>query len=280
MPLRLPLFLFQIALLNIVGYPVVWTIHNEIASQSVFPKLDRWGRALLAYYLCDHLLIHCSAAQEIIIESWRLPDKTREKFTVINHGHYINDYPSDSPKELTSFDRGEGVTYLYLGSLKEYKGVTKLVEAFKEVARNEDRLIIVGSGKKGLETDIRRAASGDKRIYPQLEFVSDERIQDYVDVADITVFPFRHVLTSGSIILAMSFGLPVISVSLGCIPEIVSVEGSYLYNPETEQGLCNVLKSVQNEDLDELGKANLTQAKKYDWTTSGRKTRQIYNSIA
>ncbi|MEZ4597387.1 MAG: glycosyltransferase [Chloroflexota bacterium] len=48
--------------------------------------------------------------------------------------------------------------------------------------------------------------------------VPDDRMQVFLRAADVMVLPYRDVLTSGSAILAMTFGLPVVAPRIGCLP--------------------------------------------------------------
>ena len=67
--------------------------------------------------------------------------------------------------------------------------------------------------------------------------VPDDRMQVYLRAADAVVLPYRDVLTSGSAILAMTFGQPVIAPAIGCLPESLGSEGTILYDADAPDGL-------------------------------------------
>jgi glycosyltransferase involved in cell wall biosynthesis len=53
-------------------------------------------------------------------------------------------------------------------------------------------------------------------------FITDEEVQNYLRAADIMALAYEDVpMNPGSVILAMSFGLPVVCVAEGSVPEIL-----------------------------------------------------------
>jgi len=50
--------------------------------------------------------------------------------------------------------------------------------------------------------------------------------------ADAVVLPFRDILTSGSAILALSHGRPVIAPALGCLPGTLPSDATFLYDAD------------------------------------------------
>ena len=49
-----------------------------------------------------------------------------------------------------------------------------------------------------------------------LRYIPDAELQVWLRAADVVVLPFRDILTSGSAILALSFGRAVVAPALGC----------------------------------------------------------------
>ena len=95
-----------------------------------------------------------------------------------------------------------------------------------------------------IEADLRTAAAGDPRISMQLRSIPDDEMQLYLRACDAVVLPFRDVLTSGSAILAMSFGRAVIAPRLGCLPETLSDDAAILYDPTAPDALRDALTSA------------------------------------
>ena len=72
-------------------------------------------------------------------------------------------------------------------------------------------------------------------------------MQMYLRAADAVVLPYKDVLTSGSAILAMTFGQPVIAPAIGCLPESLGAEGTILYDPSTPDGLERALRGRDDD---------------------------------
>jgi glycosyltransferase involved in cell wall biosynthesis len=75
-------------------------------------------------------------------------------------------------------------------------------------------------------------------------FLDNDELQLYLRAADAGVYPYDEVLTSGSILLALSFDLPIIAPRFGMISE--TVEGAdgaagVLYDRKDPSGLGNAI---------------------------------------
>ena len=98
-----------------------------------------------------------------------------------------------------------------------------------------------------------------------------------MNAADVVVLPYREILTSGAIILAMSFGKPIIAPKIGCIPDYIDDNGGFLYNPLDVQGLLEAMrKAIYNPDLKKMGEYNFIKVKDLDWKRIGESTYRIY----
>jgi beta-1,4-mannosyltransferase len=101
----------------------------------------------------------------------------------------------------------------------------------------------------------------------------------FLRAADAVVLPYRDVLTSGSAILAMTFGLPVVAPRIGCLPE--ALDGcSILYDPDRPPGLRAALDEALRADLRALGARAAAVAASLDWGMVGARTAAIYRGTA
>ncbi len=97
-----------------------------------------------------------------------------------------------------------------------------------------------------------------------------------MEAADAVVFPFKDILTSGSIFLAMSFGKAIIVPKLESLEEIIAVGGAICFDPEDPDGLKSALKTALTSDLEGLGQINLNAAKLLSWDKIARQTADVY----
>ncbi len=92
------------------------------------------------------------------------------------------------------------------------------------------------------------------------------------------VLPFVATMTSGSFILALSLGKPVIAPAFGCLPTTVSEEAGILYDPEEEGGLFQAMQQIRNWDLQAASKRALASVRRFDWDDIAERTLQAYRT--
>jgi glycosyltransferase involved in cell wall biosynthesis len=109
-----------------------------------------------------------------------------------------------------------------------------------------------------------------------MQYVPENEIQVYMNAADVAVFPFTDILTSGSVLLAMSFGKAIVVPRLGCITETLDIQGGFLYNPDDLDGLSMALQKIVLSDLNAMGQHNQITAEYFDWGKIANLTLDIY----
>src|SRR5690606_40109602 len=103
-------------------------------------------------------------------------------------------------------------------------------------------LVIAGAPLNAqVEKDVRDAATS-QHVHLHPHFVPDAEIQVYMNAADAVVLPYHDVLTSGAVVLAMSFGKACIAARIGCIPDMLDDAGAILYDPDRSDGRREALK--------------------------------------
>ncbi|NLZ53195.1 MAG: glycosyltransferase family 4 protein [Thermoanaerobacteraceae bacterium] len=272
-------FLFELLVVKFLGIKIVWTVHNLLEHERHHPQLELFFNRILVR-LYDHLIVHCSFAREAVIQTYRLPDRSKAKISIIPHGHYINSYENKLSQEeararmkLAKEDR----VFLYLGQIRPYKGVLQLIDTFRKLESPQAKLVIAGKpANEAIEAAVKKRCRLDNRILTFLQFVPDREIQLYMNAADVAVFPYQDILTSGAALLAMSFGKPIIIPNIGCVPEIVDCQGGFLYDPSKEEGLLEALKQALGRDLATMGKHNIDKARNFDWDVIAQKTVEVY----
>jgi glycosyltransferase involved in cell wall biosynthesis len=111
--------------------------------------------------------------------------------------------------------------------------------------------------------------------------VEGDELQIYFNACDLVALPFRKVLNSGSLLLAMSFGCPVVAPRMGSIPEVACPDGWFGYDPNDAVGLPGAIRhAFACRDLLALrGAVRGFTAARYDWVTVGEKSRALYQAI-
>jgi glycosyltransferase involved in cell wall biosynthesis len=263
------------------GTKLVWTAHNLVNHERRAIEADRRCHRAMASR-ADGIIAHSDSAAERIQETFGVPSP---RVRVIPHGHFIDWYPrSQSRAEArAALDiPDDAFVFGFFGNIRRYKQVPHLIQTYTEYVRSPaTRLVIAGNPRTELlERDIREAAGGEPDVELYLDFVPDGRVQTFIKSSDAMVFPFHDILTSGSVILAMSMGRPVIAPRLGAMADLESKNHGFLYDPEHE-GLSGAMQDALDagDSLDDMGEAALECARRWDWNTIAAQTRALYDEL-
>jgi beta-1,4-mannosyltransferase len=269
----------ELRILRRLGVRLVWTLHNVGEHDGSQSDLEpRFNRRLIS--LADAVICHCGMARQLAIDAYELPGALHPRLQVIAHGNYAGWYPDTMDRAAARERLGLGSTdrvFLFIGQVRRYKGVEELLEAFRGLDAPSARLIVAGMPKTSrTQAAIEQQAAGDPRVVLALENIPDVRMQVYLRAADAVVLPYRDVLSSGSAILAMTFGQPVIAPAIGCLPESLGSEGTILYDAAAPDGLIGALRGAMSADLVELGERASAHAATLSWGPIATRTAELY----
>lgn len=276
---RCLVFVLRLIVLRLRGIPLVWTIHNLLPHESRHPKMD-WLLTRIVAGLSSGLIVHGQSAQRQAVETWGLKDESR--FTVIPHGNYTGNYPNEVTRTAARAKLGlddSEVVLLFLGAVRPYKGVLELIEAFRTLAADHTSLVIAGRPLNDeFARKIETAAAGLDSVRFHPGFVQDDDVQVYMNAADVVVLPYRHILSSGAALLAMSFAKPCIAPAIGCLADVLDASGAFLYDPECEGGLLESMRhAVEARDaLGRMGAHNRDRVSQWTWAKAAEATRAVY----
>ncbi|XZF64085.1 MAG: glycosyltransferase [Gloeotrichia echinulata DVL01] len=274
-------FLIDVLLTKWSGVRVVWTVHNYISHESQSPGLEKWTQQILLK-LADSIIFHSFAAFNDISQIYQFDNFKAE---VIPHGHYREIYHSAIDKiaarkilELPL----SGHIYLNLGMLRPYKGIERLLQVWQE-NRNflpDSTLLIAGHVlDKVYGQKLAKQAQKTEGVILHTDFIEDEKIHLFFSAADVVVLPFERILTSGSLILAMSYGKPIIAPRTSGILETLGTADWLLYDPEDNQGLLHTLRKSTQIDVSALSELVHQECDRLDWRKIGSTTQKIYQKI-
>ncbi len=218
---------------RLLGRRLVWTVHNLESHEGGDQPGERWLRRWLGR-TADALIVHTEDARQRVAERYRCPEA---KIHVIRHGHYDGHYGL-APEAQTARQQlglpSAAVIFLFLGMLRPYKGLADLLAAWRERPSGEAVLVLAGDPQ---------GAAGppwEPPALPGLECrlgrVPDEALPAWLAACDYFVLPIRNVLTSGSLVLAASYGVPVIAPRYPMVVEVAG-DGPLLYDPQDPAGL-------------------------------------------
>jgi glycosyltransferase involved in cell wall biosynthesis len=189
------------------------------------------GRIALARYRAARRIF---AVSHFIAESVIQSGISAEKVAVVYEGVELPLAVTASEREQARGNFGAAADEILLGCvgyLLPEKGQEALIRAMPAVLRefSNCRLILAGDGpsRRGLESLARKI--GIERSVIFAGFI--EHVADIYRTIDIFLFPSLAEPLGTSMLAAMSYGLPVIGVASGGVPEMVTQEHNGLLVP-------------------------------------------------
>jgi beta-1,4-mannosyltransferase len=272
-------FVLGLAIAKVRGIRVIWTLHNLLDHERRNRRAELFFRRRIAK-LADALLVHCTYALEAASRAYRMSPREAGKFRVIPHPSFIGAYDDSLTEAEARASLGlaeSDLVFLFFGNIRSYKGVFELVDAFRKFPLSQAQLLIVG---RPWDDDIANALAdairGDTRVRTVARFVEPSEVQVFFRAADYVVFPYKDVLTSGSMLLAMSFAKAVIAPRLGCIPETVDEQCAILYEPSGGESLFQALVAAASRDAATMGTASRRRAEQLTWEEAARMSALAY----
>lgn len=279
------LFLAQLALTRALGVRIVWTIHNLHDHEHRFPRVDRAMHHAVSR-LCHAAIVHCPAAALLAKQSFHALAPSR--IHAIPHGNYLGCYRDDLDRHAAraSFAlHDQDRVLVFLGAIRPYKGVLELIDAFSTVEAEHPhmrlRLLIAGQIIDEADAMLIADRVADRpTIQFRPGFVPDDDVQKYMRAADGAVFPYRDTLTSGALLLAMSFGLACLAPRKGCVADTLDTRGGELFDPADEHALLAGLRAfcARLDHSADMGRHNAAAAARLDWSAIGAATARVYRA--
>jgi glycosyltransferase involved in cell wall biosynthesis/GT2 family glycosyltransferase len=276
--IRVNNFIDKLHLFIALGGRIIWTIHNVVSHEPKYIEEEiRLSKAVAE--LSHWIHVHHACVVEATRPYYELP---LEKVVIAEHGNYIGTLPctvdrSQARQELEIPEKA--TVFLFLGQIRSYKGIDDLLDAYARIiSRKRDCWLVVAGKLLGIDQgDFEKKVASLPGTLFHPGYVADDRMQIYLKSADVMVLPYKKVLTSGSVFLAMSFGLPVICPEAGLLSHIVrDGENGVMYKADDSEGLYSSMNRFLNETVHrktEMGERALGTAESYCWEDTSRKLR-------
>jgi glycosyltransferase involved in cell wall biosynthesis len=143
---------------------------------------------------------------------------------------------------------------IYTGRLVSYKGLPLLLKVWKEICCRHENVILLLAGTGGLdihncETELHeyvRSAGLEKDV---LFLGAVQNVPEYLQAADLFVFPTENDAFPSSIVEAMACALPVLTTPVGAIKTIVTHgETGLIVQPRNSQQLFEALDVMVSDN--------------------------------
>lgn len=277
--LKLGAFAMRLATARALDYRVVWTVHQVLPHELSSVRLDRAGSRVLATFtnaLIAHDEATATAARALHIDAG--------KIRVIPHGSYVGVYPAGRTREAVRTELGiDGSAFVFLsfGNIRAYKELELVVEAFGDCVAAHAVLVVAGTAMdEPASRAILASAKRDRRIKPRLGFIPAECVAELFHASDAAVIGRGDGGTSGSLILAMSLGLPTVASDTPAYRALLGASAAgWLYEPGDRASLAAALTlAVRDPAATAKGAAALSRATELDWSLIARRTAEVLRS--
>lgn len=218
-----------------MGIRIVYTVHNVLPQDSGERHRETYGRL---YGLADRLITHDMAAAERLEAEFGI---AAECISVIPHGPLFGVKASHSE---TSARQRLGIPYseplvLWQGILRPYKGISLLLSAWRKVCTVYPRglLAIVGTGEREYVKSVGREVRSqglESRTRLVLRFVPLDELNAWFDAADILVYPYKEITTSGALMTGIGYGKPIVATRLPPFERILCDNSNALLVPRDD----------------------------------------------
>jgi glycosyltransferase involved in cell wall biosynthesis len=225
-----------------------------------------------------------------------LTDSMRKKFADYYHGPvYIipngiemerfNNHSKEAARQKFGVGCGEKII-LYVGRLRDYKGIMYLISAMSKISRNDStaKLVVVG-GDQGEKQNVERMIE-ELSLQEKIDLVgekSPEDVLDYMVSADIFVLPSLREGFPNVFLEAMGSGLPIVSTNVDGLPEIIAdgINGFLVPPKNADQLADKVCQLLSDTELREkISKHNLVKIKQFDINVISEQLEKIYSIYA
>jgi glycosyltransferase involved in cell wall biosynthesis len=260
-----------------LGGPFVATIHD--ANHLAFP--EQYSRAHALYYRtvvrravgrAAAILVPSRFAARELVE--RLgADERRLHVTPLG----VTPPPNPSPEAIETVRTRLGLPdryVAYLGNFKPHKNLPMLLGAARAFARDVP-LVLVGGREESIAgplADARRDGL-DVRIVPTLE---DELLWPMLAGASVFAFPSRYEGFGLPPLEAMSLGVPVVTTTVGSLPEVVGDAAETLDPDDDEEFGAAVARLLSDPVLArERSGQGRRQAARFSWEACADRTAAV-----
>jgi glycosyltransferase involved in cell wall biosynthesis len=239
---RLPLDFWFLEFCRKRGSKIVLTVHDLLphdtgeAHKKTFLEL---------YRMTDGIICHSDHIRMRLVEEFSVPEA---KVSVIPHGPFFYDLPeAGSEQTLQDFEREQGrVMVLWQGIINPYKGVDLLLKAWQRVEAQVGAcgLVIAGTGAPEMLEQIREQVKslGLERVQLHLRFITTRELVALYRAADVVVYPYRAITTSGALATGLALGKTIVASDLPVFRELLTHrENALLVNPEDSVELAGAL---------------------------------------
>lgn len=266
---RSAVFFSKLSAYRASGAKIVWTMHNDLPHDRAFEGLQKRLRKRMVS-MSDIILVNFEGARQHLRDVY---GRTGHVYHVPHgsyRGYYRDDLGRDAARRRLGIE-GASFSYLLFGDLRRYKNIPGAIRAFGRLEDPRLRLVIAG---RALDRKYARylegLAAADRRIVIVADRIADDDVQVYFKAADVLLLT-RDVFSSGTAVLAMDFGLPVLAPPVNHVREVARDEALIPLQRTDDDGVADGLSRALTWDLAAARHAALASSDALAWPPIARR---------
>lgn len=276
--------------LNSTGTATAATVHDILPfSRGSEIKVDGNNIYRRIYHRINGLVLNSKHAwntlqefdERLLVKSVYIP---HGNFSGISAGRLI---PKNRARVLLELE-SDGPIILVFGTIKPNKRLDLVIEATAAICQKyPDARLVVAGKPRGQDVsgffELAKECGVTENVVWRLEFITDEQVAWYFSAADVVVFPYQWIYQSGALLMAMSFGKPVVATAVGSNVEFIENHKTGLLVPlDAPSAMAQAILTVlDNPDrAAEMGRAAAEYVEvELAWDKIARTTLDFYQQI-
>ena len=276
--------LVTVLLLKFFQLRVVLTVHDV---QSFIGGSGGWKKGFILKFI-DGFVVHNNVSYEELVKMLNLHDIKEKKIEIIRHGNYQSNVSfMDKRKARELLEVGGGQIVLFFGQIKDVKGLDVLLKAVSKLSNEANIKVLIAGKVWHADFSKYQAIINDldieDRLIKRIQYIPDEKVNAYYCSADLVVLPYRRIYQSGVLLMAMSYGVPVLVSDLPGMTEIVTHnKNGFVFKSEDHIDLARKIEIAlaDNVKLKECSNAALRlMESEYSWSEIAKLTLEFYISV-
>lgn len=266
-------------------FPVCITAHDVESFATKGHGIFR--NALFSFV--DKFIVHNEVSRRELDSAVRSTGRNIS-ISVICHGNYLSMVKRiDAKAARASIGIAKSdFVFLFFGQIKIVKGLDVLLKAFAQSDAVKKKLLLVVAGKVWKDDfsryqELINFLGISERVHLDIRYILDEEVNAFYSAADCVVLPYKKIYQSGVLLMAMSYGIPVLASDLDGMAEVIQDgKNGFLFKSEDVDSLSSKIKYVvENADLRKVvSEAALVTIKGgYDWNHIGSDTKRVYEAM-
>jgi D-inositol-3-phosphate glycosyltransferase len=277
-----PLELFNVLLARSLGMRVVITAHDvEAFKEGISVPLF----VRCAYRTARRVIAHSQVAKRELMGELGIAE---QKIDVIAHGNYLASIPAGITREMSRAHFGiapDKRVLVFFGQIKDVKGLEVLLEGFALASQKDPRLHLLIGGRIW-KTDFSKYQKiiDSHGLAPScslhIRYIPDDEVAYFYRCADLVVLPYLRIYQSGVVLLAMSYGSPVLVSNIDGMLEAVDDEHTgFVFRSRDSNHLAQRIGDIfsvpgHSNDVAQAGLRKVTV--RNDWSRLGEQALACY----